>query len=52
MSKIPFMNGQVLTVNQNNDIAEAVLVNGNKIQFVGSSEDGRSSQLKTQKHSS
>ncbi len=34
-----FKNGRVITVNPNDDIAEAVGVKGNKIVFVGSNED-------------
>ena len=36
---IGFINGHVLTVNQNNDTAEAVGVKGNKIAFVGKTAD-------------
>ena len=34
-----FVNGKVLTVNENDDICEAVGIKGNKIVFVGSSSD-------------
>ena len=36
-----FINGKVVTVNENDDICEAVGIKGNKIVFVGSNEDIR-----------
>ena len=36
---IAFKNGSVITVNETDEIAEAVGVKGNKIVFVGSNED-------------
>ena len=39
MSKILLYNGEVITVNQKDEIAQAVLIEGNKIQFVGSDEE-------------
>lgn len=36
---IAFRNGKVITVNDNDDIAEAVGIKGNKIVFVGTNED-------------
>ena len=36
---IAFKNGSVITVNENDEIAQAVGVKGNKIVFVGSNED-------------
>lgn len=39
MSKLLLMNGEVITVNQKDEIAQAVLIEGNRIQFVGSNED-------------
>ncbi|MED1782367.1 amidohydrolase [Brevibacillus fortis] len=39
MADIVFLNGQVITVNQENWVAEAVAVRGNRILAVGSGED-------------
>ncbi len=36
---IAFKNGKVITVNEKDDICEAVAIKGNKIVFVGSNED-------------
>ena len=36
---IAFKNGKVITVNENNDICEAVGIKNNKIVFVGSNND-------------
>ena len=36
---IAFKNGKVITVNDNNDICQAVGIKNNKIVFVGSDED-------------
>lgn len=34
-----FINGKIITVNENDDIAEALVVSGNKIIFVGNNDD-------------
>ncbi len=39
--KTAFINGKVYTVNQNQSLAQAVVVNENKIVFVGSNEDAK-----------
>lgn len=39
--KTAFINGKIYTVNENQPIAQAVVVDGNKIVFVGSDEDAR-----------
>ena len=39
MKKVLFYNGQVFTVNQNDEIVEAVLIEGNKIKHVGASSE-------------
>lgn len=38
MSKILLYNGEVITVNEKNDIAQAILLEGNRIRYVGSNE--------------
>ena len=40
-----FINGKVLTVDKNNSIAEAVIVKGGKIVFVGSTEEAQALNL-------
>lgn len=37
--KTAFINGKIYTVNENQPLAEAVIVDGNKISFVGSNSD-------------
>jgi predicted amidohydrolase YtcJ len=39
MSKILLYNGEVVTVNAKDEIAQAVLIEGNRIRFVGSNEE-------------
>ncbi len=39
--KTAFINGKVYTVNENQPLAQAVVVDGNKIVFVGSDEDAK-----------
>ena len=39
MSKILLYNGEVITVNAKNEMAQAVLIEGNKIRFVGSTRE-------------
>jgi hypothetical protein len=39
--KTAFLNGKVYTVNENQPLAQAVVVDGNKIVFVGSDEDAK-----------
>ena len=38
-NKKAFINGKVYTVNEKQPLAEAVLIEGNKIKFVGSTEE-------------